>query len=359
MRKPASKAQIAVDQATASVRAEFPIMPTGTPIEPQPELAPIEPPLRIDQAGIYELTAAQYHADPVIIPSLSRSILKRLVNNSPAHARSAHPRYGGEGEDDEPEAAAPDAKEDRDVGTVAHAMFLRGQTVVEKVDFATYQSKAAKAQRDEILKAGKVPLKAIKYDETMRLVEALERFRARTGMFTKGKPEQTLIWREGPTWCRAMVDWLYDDPAMPLDDLKTTPGSALSRTWSRNAFENGAHLQAVFYPRGVAELRDGEVPDGMRFVVAETKAPFGIKIFAMGEPAIAMAVEQMRYGMGLWERCQAEDRWPNYDHEVEFIDPPVWIAREWDWSSRSHVAERRAVDPALVNRMIAAGNLGG
>jgi hypothetical protein len=73
-----------------------------------------------------------------------------------------------------------------------------------------------------------------------------------------------------------------------------------------------------------------------------------------------LAEEQTRYGMGLWERCQAENHWPNYDQEPEGIDPPPWIAREWDWSSRSHAAEpRRAVDPALVNRMIAAGNLGG
>ena len=42
----------------------------------------------------------------------------------------------------------------------------------------------------------------------------------RTTVSLPGKAEQAVIWREGPTWCRALVDWLPGDPRAPLLDLK-------------------------------------------------------------------------------------------------------------------------------------------
>ena len=83
------------------------------------------------------------------------------------------------------------------------------------IPYATYQSTQAKALRDEARKAGLIPLKTAKYQAAMRVVEALEKFRASTGAFTRGKAEQTLIWREGAEWARCLVDWLPDDPGGP------------------------------------------------------------------------------------------------------------------------------------------------
>lgn len=39
----------------------------------------------IDEPGIYDMEPEQYHADPVIQPSLSASIAKRLIDRSPWH----------------------------------------------------------------------------------------------------------------------------------------------------------------------------------------------------------------------------------------------------------------------------------
>lgn len=316
----------------------------------------------IDQPGIYDLTADEYHADPCVVPSFSRSIAKILIEASPAHARCKHPRLGGQADDDDVEPDIATAVEARDVGTAAHSVFLRSdESVVVRIPFDTYQTKVAKAARDEALAAGKVPLKQAKYDDMLRLVDVLERYRARTGAFTKGKPEQTLIWQEGPTWCRCMVDWLEDDPAAPIWDLKTTPGRADLDKWTRRCFDNGSHLQPVFYPRGAAELRDGVVPGGFNFIVVETTAPYGIKRFELSPQTYQLAATQLDYAIKIWERCMAENSWPGYADDPEWIDPPGYILRNWEWgmAERGQRAVGFSARDNAVDRMIETGNFGG
>src|SRR5262249_40204802 len=149
------------------------------------------------------------------------------------------------------------------------------------------------------LAAGRIPLKQSKYDDVMRLVDVLDKMRATTGLFTSGKPEQTLIWEANGIWCRAMVDWLPDDPSEPLLGLKTTGGRARSSTWSRGCFDKGLDLQAVMYTEGAAVLREGEVTT-MQFVVAETKPPFGIRRFELSPDALEIGQQRLIYASSIW-----------------------------------------------------------
>lgn len=315
---------------------------------------------RIDKPGIYDLSAAEYHADPVSVPSLSRSIALLLCDLSPAHAAVAHPRLLGSGLEDPDEAViATDAKEDRDVGTASHAIFLRGENIIEKIPFDTYQTKAAKQLRDDALAAGRIPLKQSKYDDVMRLVDVLEQMRARTGFFTAGKPEQTLVWQVGGVWCRCMVDWLPDDPSAPLLDLKTTGGRARSTTWARGAFDKGYDLQATLYTEGAAEVRDGEVCP-MQFIVAETKPPFGIRRFELSPEALDVGLQRLTYARGLWSRCLTEKNWPSYALDPEWIEAPIYVLREWDWKMRQPTWEQKnAIREAATQRIIDAKQWGG
>lgn len=320
-------------------------------------------PLRIGEPGIYSLTEDQYHADPCVLPSLSRSMIKLLVDYSPAHVRVAHPRLGNLADDEgQPEA---NSNEDMDVGKAAHAAFLRGENVVERVPYDDYRTKAAKQYRDEIVAAGRVPLKQTKFDHMLHLVDKLEGFRANTGAFTKGKPEQTLIVRfNDRIWGRAMVDYLEDDPQGPMWDLKTTGGRAHLDTWTRRCFEHGAHLQAYWYPMLAGELRDGEVPQTFKYVVVETKPPFAIRVFELSPQAYEVAEAQVKFGLDLWERCITDGSWPGYPLEPEWVDPPGYILRAWEWQTRTGTGlakprVRTGSDPAAVNRFIQAGQFGG
>lgn len=325
-------------------------------------------PLRLTE-GIYSLKEEEYHADPCLEPSVSRSILKLLIDLSPAHARVAHPRLGviaKAEEDDEGQPSRQTAEEARDVGTAAHAAFLRGENVVVRMPYDDYRTKAAKQARDEAMAAGLVPLKQTKHDHMLHLVDALERFRAQTGAFTQGKPEQTIIARlSDRVWARCMVDWLADDPSAPMWDLKTTAGRATLDSWTRRCFDMGSHLQAVFYPTLAAELRDGEVPQAFKYVVVETRPPFAIRTFELSPQAYEVAEAQVKYGLNVWERCVTENSWPSYPIEPEWIDPPGYVMRAWEWQTRSGSALGKQPPPIAIKddratqRFVDAGQLGG
>ena len=315
----------------------------------------------ITEPGIYAVSDAEYLADPVIEPSLNNTIAKLLIDTSPSHAYAAHPKLGGAGDAE----AEDDSDERQRIGSAAHAMFLRGSQVAKLIPFDRYQSNAAKAARDEAIAAGLIPLKPKSHDKAMRVVEALERFRASTDAFSDGKPEQTLVWREDDTWCRSKVDWLPDDPAAPLWDLKTTSGNASPRSWTRTAFELGADMQAAFYARGSENLR-GEPPEGMLFCVVETELPCGIRVFGFSRLALDIAEDKLRVALDTWDQCRRHGEWPSYPLNTCWIDPLPWITRDWEEERyRRQQPERRGLQPistatqAVVARMIQTGNLAG
>lgn len=307
--------------------------------------------------GIHDISDSDYLADPAPEASLNNSIAKVLVECSPRHAYALHPRLGGVAGDDS------DATDEMDAGHAAHAMFLRGEGAIEVIPFADYRTKEAKALRDVARAKGKIPLKVAKYESVLRIVEALEAFRQRTGAFTRGKPEQTLIWREEPGfWCRAKVDWLPDDPGAPLWDLKTTGGRATPRNWGRIAFDVGADMQAVHYARG-AEIIRGEPPAGMCFAVVEQKPPHGIRVFRITEAGREIGEAKCAEGRERWLQSVRSGEWPLYADEIVDIEPPAWERMAWEYRtatgrglSHEQRAQRRE---AATGMLLQAGQFGG
>jgi PDDEXK-like domain of unknown function (DUF3799) len=310
----------------------------------------------LTEPGIYDgIPEAQYHADPCPTASLSRTVLFRLVELSTRHGRAIHPRL-------EPLGEAETDSEIADYGTAAHASFLQNRSIIDRLDFPTWQSKAAKNARKESYAAGKIPLLTKSYNRAMRLIDVLEDFRARTGAFTKGKPEQTVIWQEGSIWCRARVDWLPDEEEAAPWDLKTTAGFATLEAWTRVAWSKGYYLQDGFYGRGLEIVREGVPPAPMKFCVVEQKPPYGIGVFEMSPISRDFADEDVRLGIDLWTQAITTDVWPSYDEATQFVDPPAWLVRQREarggFSPRTSDLVRER-DRPVVARMLETGNLGG
>lgn len=323
--------------------------------EPPEAVAERSEPVVIRAPGIYEITEAQYHADPCVRPSLSRSVLKRLVDLSPAHAYVIHPKLGGA---DELQDADDDAM---DFGTAAHSSFLQGKSIIRALDFPDWRTNKAKEARALAYTDGMIPLLVKPYGRAMRLIDVLEDFRNRTGAFTHGKPEQTVIWQEERIWCRARVDWLPDDPAAPYWDLKTTGSAAAIGPWTRAAFDKGADLQAAFYLRGGEMVRE-EPPEGMYFAVVEQKPPHAIAVFEMSPIAMDIANQKVRAGISLWSNCLESGQWPGWSPEAQYVHPPSWIIREWEdkaaLSQRSQDIAREIRERPLAAQFIESGNFG-
>jgi PDDEXK-like domain of unknown function (DUF3799) len=271
------------------------------------------------------VTSAAYHRDETgrDQPSLSKSILHLLLEQSPAHAWAAHPKLN-------PDFEAKDEAR-FDIGTASHSILLEGVDKIEVCPYPDWRTKAAQEQRDEARANGLVPL-LVDQAQTVRAMIAairsqLEQHDCRPVPFTDGKPEQTIVWEEDGVLCRALVDWIRDD-LVAVDDLKTTSASADPRAWTRRTMWTiGAGIQARWYQRGMKAVH-GVEPD-FRFVVAETSPPYAISVVDLAPAAIALADAQIDYGLTIWKECLATDTWPAYPRQVASAEPPAWMEADW------------------------------
>src|SRR4029077_5767017 len=91
----------------------------------------------------FDVPASTYFADPCEGPSLTQSIAKILLEQSPLHAWHAHPRLGGK--PDEPEAY-DSAKA---IGNAAHKLMIGRGKEIMVLEFDTFRTKDSQQIRDD------------------------------------------------------------------------------------------------------------------------------------------------------------------------------------------------------------------
>src|ERR1700728_207597 len=105
---------------------------------------------RITRPGIYlSLDESEYHADPCPEPSLSSSICKLMLEQTPRHVWGAHPRLNPQFE--------PQTGKAFDKGAAVHSLVLGGPARIVEIDADSWPSGIAKTAREIAHKAGKVP----------------------------------------------------------------------------------------------------------------------------------------------------------------------------------------------------------
>lgn len=269
------------------------------------------------------LPASEYHEDRVAdVPSLSASIAKLLINQSPAHAFAQHPRLN-------PHFVRVEESK-FDVGTVAHSVLLEGIDAVEIIEADDWRTKSAKEARELARANGKIPLLGKHYFDVLAMVDAakkqLAEHQAFPALFTDGKPEQTIAWVEDGVQCKARLDWLHDDHCT-VDDLKTTARSARHSDVERLIYNMGYDLQAAFYVRGCKAVT-GVVPE-FRFAFIETAAPYALSVSTPSPAMYELANDRLDKGIRTWKHCLETGVWPGYDRRVATVDPPVWAEAQW------------------------------
>lgn len=264
--------------------------------------------------GVHKsIPSARYHADDLCNePTLSASVARTLIEQSPAHARVKHPRLN--------EKFEAETKDHFDLGGAAHGVVLRQDNwreEVEVVDADSWRTKAAKKARAKAYDEGRIPLLKDHYERVNEMVGALEANDYTAKAFTQGTPEVTLIWRDEETGvlCRCRPDWMPDDPKDPWPDYKTTT-DCRSEVWDRRfCMDHGGLLRAAFYEAGIkATCGVNNTYVQQYYVVQEVAPPYSamLKVMDQKSPLMDIARAMYRAALNSWAGCLADNEWPAY-----------------------------------------------
>lgn len=286
---------------------------------------------RVDGPGLYLMSADDYHRDPCPAPSLSASIAHELVHHSPRHAWEMHPKLNPAWRLGEP----TDAME---LGSALHWLMLGAGRKPYLVNAPDWRSHSARLHRDEARRQGRPPILEWRWPQVKRIAAAariqLRRMRDAPAGIDQGLAEAVLIWREGKTWCRAMVDWLPTKiPNPPLIDLKFTEHAGTPEDYRRQVHDLGYDLRQSWYRRGF-EAVFGRPAGPYVFAVVETQPPYGVACYAVGPAFEELGESKVSAALEAWSHCMRTGRWPGYAPFTMTLEPPVYAAD--DWTSRAH-----------------------
>ena len=277
------------------------------------------------QAGIHQLADAEYHADPAPQPSLSSTLARVVLNQSPLHAWCQHPRLNP--------AHEPVEKKTFDVGRAAHRAVLGagGEYVTLPEDLlasnGAASTKAAKEFIEDARAHGQTPLKSAEVAQieamAVKVHDRLDQLRV---WLDTDRSETVALARLDGIWCRAMVDNAPGDPAMPLWDFKTTIDASPEHC-QRAVLNYGYDVQAAHYNE-TWKAATGE-DRAFRFIFQEKTAPFEVCVVELDNDALAMARKKVRRAREIWRHCLASGHWPGYPTGIHMVSLPSWYHERW------------------------------
>jgi len=279
--------------------------------------------------GIHRMTADAYHADPHERPSLSSTLARVIIDQSPRHAWTRHPRLNPDHE--------PEERKVFDIGRAAHRAVLgAGDDYVAipaelLASNGAASTKEAKAWIADARASGLIPLKADECDQIGVIADAvrakLDRMRI---VIDPAHSELVALAEIDGCPVRAMIDNAPLGKPYLLD-LKTTI-DASPEGCIRAVVNYGLDVQARFY-LDAWEAATGERRK-MRFVFVEKDAPHEVGVVELHDgqteadwyhDAAGKCAEARR----IWVECLTAGQWPGYPDQVAVIGAPGWYRQKW------------------------------
>jgi PDDEXK-like domain of unknown function (DUF3799) len=266
--------------------------------------------------GIHNLSSDAYHADPCETPSLSSSIAKILLDQSPAHAWMAHPRLNINFEREEDSRF--------DLGSAAHMMLLeRREDKIVRVQADDWRTKAAREARDAARANGQYAILERHYGDCTNMCAAAQDFMLGTelsDLLATGDPEQTVLWQEGALWYRCRPDLLSKDRRIVLDYKSTA--SAAPEFIARQIGRMGYDLQSEFYTRGIQAVT--EQKPTFVFLFQEITKPYACSLVSLSNAYKELGQSKVGRAITTWSRCLTTNNWPAYSNQILYIEPRAW-----------------------------------
>lgn len=273
----------------------------------------------ITAPGTYDMPNDDYHACHW---ALSSSGARKLIATCPAKFRAEldAPR--------EPSDALAD-------GTLVHALLLEGaadrySVLPENHSGAT---KDGKARLTEIAEAGKIAVKAEKWEMAQAMVKAMREHPFAGNLFVNGAPEKSLFWfdEEFGIWCRCRPDWLPHYGRI-VPDYKTCRSAVVSDV-ERSMWDWGYFQQAAWYSEGIKAVMGYE--PAFLLACQEKEPPYLVTVAQPSTFAIEWGRILNRKAKELFAHGLKTGEWPGYAADVVTINLPVWAEKQLE---REHAA---------------------
>jgi hypothetical protein len=290
-------------------------------------------PLRLPAGLHFDVPAEAYHLDPAPEPSLSSSLAKVLLEQSPRHAWHQHPRLNP---DMPPDADPTRAKE---IGTAVHKLALGRGGDLMLIEAADYKSGLAKTVRARAAAEGMCPILAPDMEKAEAIATAVCAQIAQVhdchGFLTAPAEIVGIAKDATGAWLRCMMDKFEErDGSAIIWDLKTGDQSAEPSSLGRRIANMGFEVSAALYERVVLTLR----PDlagrlTFRWIFVENEHPHLISVGELDNAGLEIGRKKAAAAIALWNRCLRDDNWPGYPAQIVIAEYPpfaesAWLARE-------------------------------
>jgi hypothetical protein len=268
---------------------------------------------------------ARYHrGDAAIGPSVSSTTLRRLWNESPAHAWAHDPNNPNRVKQDDSEAFI--------LGRALHHLIC-GQInfadeFVVQPDF--WEGAKWHGNRTECKKwtaarkrEGKTILTGAQVEQIRGMAARLGEFPLMQAGILNGLIERSLFWQDKETglWLKARPDAIPNHSG-DYGDLKSTESVLYKRLQAALA-NYGYHQQAALVIEGAKTL--GLEVASFTLIWVETKPPHCVRAQQLKDEDIARGIWQNRAGIRTFADCLASGNWPGPGDDradAEYIELP-------------------------------------
>jgi len=273
-------------------------------------------------ARLLDCTTAQYFKDPCAVPSLSQSTAFTLLNSSPLHAWTQHPRFGNV------RRASTAAMSE---GTAIHRLLLNKGADFEVIEADSFRTKLAQEQRDRALEEHRLPVLRHQHDEWVTAADRIKVNLAALNIHLTGESEVPIEWQEsgslGPVTCRGMFDHVIIDRGIIYDIKKAD--SASPKKCGRSVVNYGYSLQHAAYTSALAKLKpEFEGAVDFIFVFVEVDPPYAVLPARLDGMLRELGAMQWNRAVRLWEHCLTTNNWPSYTNQITTLEAPPWAITE-------------------------------
>lgn len=286
--------------------------------------------------GLYtaeQIPESVYHADDFgDVPTLSRGVATRIVEESLLSAHYFHPKLGGHAED-----FGEQKQKNLDEGNVRHSMILGSGQAFEIVrGYDDWRKDAAKDRRAACREMGKIPLLEKDYERHLTLVERLlPRIVSIVGRIP-ADAEMTALWDEEVATvdemvnihqvrCKTRIDIpLLDFPGATVPgtngpvvlrpgawifDLKGAP--RIGPSWERGGESIGLDIQAYLHVHAL-EVLIPELAGRINFadIVFQTGPPYDVAVITWPQAPLEKGKMRWERALRLWAGALASGEWP-------------------------------------------------